>query len=245
MKVRKTKYENQKTAETDLLERIKPFLASYRKRRDKALSNALNEIELDAVHTETLSMDFGEIFGDDDILWIEEPTTAGNDVPLHVMAAAYAIWKDARRFAYKLGLDGVDAAEALTKVVHLIADRLAGSNAPVIRNIQNYMFMCYARVLKRVAARYVGSQRRQLKTQMSDNGKFLAALENVILCDEILSEMPPQLREMVRSKYKLGYSFEELAAAAGSTNSAVRKAVNSGIRKTFAGTKQGKRKSKK
>ena len=236
MKIRKAKYENQTTAKNDLFTKIQPFLAPYRKRKKKleaAIRNAFREIEINTVQPETLSMVFWKIFGGDSILWIDEPTSAGNNVPFDVMATAYAMWWDAQQVAFKRGLDDVDAAEAMTQVVHHIADRLADKNAPVIRNIRNYMFVSYVRTLEQIDTHYVGARRRKPKKQISDSGAFLAALENAILCDEILSFMPTQLREMAIFKYMLGYSFDELAAAVDSSSVAVRKAVSSGIRKAF------------
>ena len=236
MKSRKEKDENQSNTKTDLFSKIQPFVAPYSEKRKKlaaTFNKTFRETELDNTQPETLSMIFWRIFGGESILWIDEPTAAGNDVPFDVMATAYAMWRDAQQVAFNRNLDSVDAAEAMTQVVHHIADRLADGNAPPIRNMRNYMFVSFSRVLEQIDTNCEATPCRKQNTQESDNGAFLASIENVIMCNEVLSVLPQRLREMVISRFMMGKSCNEVAAVFGSSRGAVRKAISAGIKKTL------------
>ena len=236
MKCPKGKGENPQNTKSDLFSKIQPFVAPYSEKRKKlaaAFNKTFRETELDNIQPETLSVIFWRIFGGESILWIDAPTAAGNDVPFDVMATAYAMWRDAQQVAFNRNLDSVDAAEAMTQVVHHIADRLADGNAPPIRNMRNYMFVSFSRVLEQINTNCEAVPCRKPNIQESDNGAFLTAVENVIMCDEVLSVLPPRLREMVIFRYMMGKSCNEVAAVFGSSRGAVRKAISAGIKKAL------------
>jgi len=223
-----------------LFEKIEPYLAPYKISSEK-LMTAIEEAFQDTgeisenISREILPLVFWKMFGCENILWIVPETPAGNIVPFDILATAYAMWCDAQKVAYKRGLDGVDAAEALTTVVNTIVDRICDGNAPEIHDMRKYIFVCYAHALSRVAAKAGGIRphSRGKKNDLSDDGAFVTSLENAILCRELLSVMPPKMQKAAILRYAIGYSCEETAEEIGTSNRATRKALSSGIRKAF------------
>ena len=228
------------TVKRNLFEIIKPYLAPYKIHREK-LTTAIDEALRDAGETtenipgEILPLIFWKVFGCESILWIDLETPAGNIVPFDILATAHAMWYDAQRVAHKRGLDGVDAAEALTEAVNTIVDGISDGNAPEIHDMRKYIFVCCAHALSRIAAKAGGIRPRcrGRKKDLSDDGAFMASLENAILCRELLSVMPPNVQEAAILRYALGYSCKETAEEIGTSNNAVRKALSAGIRKAF------------
>ena len=225
---------------TSLFRKIKPYLTPY-KISYKKLMSAIERVLDDTRHSdenippETLPLIFSRVFDCDNILWIEPKTPAGNILPFDILATAHAMWNDAQRIAHKRGLDGVDAAEALTQAAYILTDRIVEGIAPEIRNVRKYLFVCFVRDLSRIALNAGGIRPhcRRKKKDLSDDGAFMNSLENAILCREILSAMPVNVRKAITLRYAIGCSCKETAKKVGISNNAARKAVSTGLRKTF------------
>ena len=234
------KHERRRTiTKSRLSQKIQPFLAPYGIKNktllaavEKALRVVKNSEEVDS---EILPLVVNEVFGGDDILWISPITPKGCSVSFDILATAYAMWHKAQQFALMRGLDSVDAADALTQAAQAVAERIADDNAPPVRSIRNYLFICYARTLARNWANAIYlHKRRRREMELSDEGAFIENLENVILCDELLDAMPPKGKKATNFRYLQECSCKETAAALGSTSCAVRKAVCVGLRKAQA-----------
>lgn len=224
----------------NLLKKLRPFLAPYKISRNKVISaieqafHDTGELSVN-ISQEALSLIFWRVFDCDGIPWIHPQTPRGNTLSFEILATAYAMWSDAQQIAFKRGLDGVDTAETLSRVAYIIADRIAAGNAAEIHSIRKYMFVCYTRALSRVVLK-TGCVRRSCrgcKEDLSDDGAFMASLENAILCREILSVMPLKARKAITLRYAFGCSCEETAKEVGISNGAARKAVSVGFRKAF------------
>jgi DNA-directed RNA polymerase specialized sigma24 family protein len=156
-------------------------------------------------------------------------------VSFDVLTTAYAMWRDAQRAAVGRGMDDMDAAEALIRVVHFIADRFAHGTGAPIRNIRKYMFTGYVNELKRIAekAGIVRPGKAKPKKSHSDDGDFMAMLEKAILSGQILKSLPPTEGSAAVFRYLKGYSWEETATLLGLSSGAARKALSTGLRKIF------------
>jgi len=228
------------TTKRSLFTTLQPFLTPYKiggKKLMAAIEKALWETgETDGnVQTETMSLIFWEIFGNDNALWISPRTPAGNTATLDVLVTAYALWHDAQRVADRRGLDSVDAAEALTQVVYQLADRISDGTAPEIRNIRRYLFVSYVHTLSRITenAGILYSFDQEKEQNLSDDGAFIDGLDNGILCYDLLRALPLKMRKAVIFRHVKGYTCKETADAIGISNSAARKATHDGLSKAY------------
>jgi len=225
-------------AKRRLFRKIGPFLAPYKINREKltaAIEKAFRDTGEITETPEILPLIFGRVFDSENILWIDPNTPAGNIVTFDILATAYAMWRDAQLVAFGRGLDDVDAAEALTKVVHKIADRIVGGIASKIGNMRKYMFVCYVHAMTLTASKHgvVRSHSRRKRKDISDDGDFIESLDNVILCRELLGYMPDTSRRATILRYAFGCSCKETAEEIGISNSAARKAISFGLKKAF------------
>ena len=174
-----------------LIRKIQPSIEPYGIRQEtiaNAVEESLREIKRDGsdIKPWLMSLIFWKIFDEKSFLPINLQTPAGNTVSLDVLTAAHALWGKARQAAVMLGVDDVDVTEALVYVVYVIADRLARGKGASIRNIHKYLFKGWLNKLKRVAGKIGIARCNDLKDD-SDGGAFITAVENLILCDEILA----------------------------------------------------------
>ena len=234
-----------------LFRKIQPLLAQYgisvRVLMD-AINNSLCEMEIgdEDIGSEILPLIFGRIFGEESLLPMDTKTPSGREIPFDVLMTAYELWRKAKRIALRHGLDSLDAAGAMTHAVRATAGRISNGGAP-IHSIRNYMFKCYMNTLKGIAqkAGIIGSTDNKINADRSDGGAFLAAIENAILCNELLASMTPNLKKAVFFRYMLNCSCEETAAEIGLSNNSFRKFISIGLRKTFETCVRESRSSKK
>jgi len=177
-------------------------------------------------------------------LWISPRTEAGRSVTPDLLVSAYAMWERAVNLATRFGVDPAAAAETLAKATHATADRLAASAAcgddRDVRDAHKYLFATYMHLIFGIA-RKQGSARSDYvdmgdwiaNRQISDRGAFLEAVENGIFCREFLDALPPRGRSVAIARYILGYSWQETAAALGSSINAAQKALSAGVRKAI------------
>ena len=222
-----------------LFRKIQPFLEQYGIENETivdAIERAFEEMNRcdGSIQPWLLSLVFRKIFEDKGILLINLRTPAGNKVSLDVLTAAHAMWLVAQRAADKRGMDELDAAQAMIHIVYVVADRLAqGAGAP-IRNIRKFIFKGYMNELKRIARKAgIVYQPAGETRSVSDDGAFIAALEDAMLCDELFGKLSPRLETAASLRYKWGYNCEETAAILGLSNSAARQALSRGFREMF------------
>jgi len=216
-----------------LLGKIQPLLEPYGIKKEAiatAIEKSLTEIKRDGSDFQMwlLSLIFGKIFRNDCFLWINQKTPSGNAVSLDVIATAHSIWGRAQKVAVRHGLDEIDASQAMNRIVGIVADRLRQGAGASVLNIRKYLFRGYVNELKRIAKR-VGIVRNNecnpLTESESDNGDFVLAMESAILCDEMVSVMPPKGQCATVYRYVAGCSCQETAEAMGGSSGAVRKAL--------------------
>ena len=222
-----------------LFRKIQPFLKKYGI-EDKAIIDAIEksfeEVKREGcrINPWLLALVFCKIFEDKCFLLIDRRTPAGNTVSFDVFIEAHAIWRAAQRAAAKRGIDELDAAQAMIRIVYTVADRLAQNTAAPIRDIDKYLFTGYINELKRIA-RKTGILRHKTDKlrSTSDDGAFIEALENAILCGELFGRLSPKLETAAALRYQWGYSCAEAAEKLGSSNSAARQALSRGFREMF------------
>ena len=231
-----------------LINKIQPALESYGIEKETivdAIEKSLMERNADEskIQPWLLSLILWKIFDDKCFLLINPRTPAGNAVSFDVLAAAHVMWREAQEIAATRGLDDVDAAEALIRIVNIVADRLAHGKCAPIRNISNYLFTGYLNELTKYAAQIGNVYIHEVNPRVSssDNGAFLDKIEKLILRDEILEKLPDREKEAAALHYFMGYSCKETATIMGLSDSAVRMILTRGIRK-HAGSVCGNRK---
>jgi hypothetical protein len=154
------------------------------------------------------------------------------------------LWPAAQNAAVERGMDDLDASQAMSDVVHIVTDRLANCAGRQIRDIQRYIFKGYMNKLKRMARKIgITPHKNMNESSMSDNGAFMTAMGNGILCNELLSGLPPKLRKAVILRYAYGNSCKETAAILGLSDNAARKALCKDFRKIFGDCMRKVRKS--
>jgi DNA-directed RNA polymerase specialized sigma24 family protein len=228
------------TTKGSLFTTLQPVLTPY-KISGKKLMTAIEKASWDVgetegnVQTETMSLTLWNIFSNGSPLWISPRTPAGNTITLDVLATAYALWRDAQRVAVRRGLDSVDAAEALTRVVYQLADMISDGTAPEILSIRKYLFVSYARALSRIAenAGILCPSGQEKEENPSDGGAFIDELDNGILCYDLLRTLPLKMRKAVIFRHVKGYTCKETADAVGMSRTAARKAIHDGLRKAY------------
>ena len=232
---------------TRLVKKIQPLLEPYGIDEETivdAIEESLSEIHGDesCVSSWLLSMVFWKIFDDKYFLSINPRTPAGNAVPFNVLIAAHVMWHEALHAAAMRGIDDIDAADTLVRVVNVMADRLACGKCAPIRSIHGYMFTGYLNRLNRLAGK-IGNVRicdLYPTDLLSDDGAFVVSVENRVLRNEILAKLPPKEQAAAFFHYVWGYSYKETATMLGLSYSAVRMILTRGIRK-YAGSVCGNR----
>ena len=232
--------EDNERTKGSLFTTLQPVLTPYRI-SEKKLMTAIEKASWEVgetegnVQTETMSLTLWNIFGNGSPLWISPRTPAGNTITLDVLATAYALWHDAQRVAVRRGLDSVDAAEALTRVVYQLADMISDGTAPEILSIRKYLFVSYARALSRIAenAGILCPSGQEKEENPSDGGAFIDELDNGILCYDLLRALPLKMRKAVIFRHLKGYTCMETADAIGMSRTAARKAIHDGLRKAY------------
>ncbi len=68
------------------------------------------------------------------------------------------------------------------------------------------------------------------RRKTSDQGAFIGAIEDGILCSELLNAMPSKYKTAAVARYILGYSWQETAEAMGTTVNTAQKELSLGIR---------------
>jgi len=201
-----------------------------------AIEKSLGEIESDgsSVYPWLLPLIFWKIFDSSGFILTTTKTPAGNEIPLDVQAAAYAIWSEAQKKAVTCGLDELDAVQALTRVVHALTDRRARGDSTKISNLQRYMFAGYLEAL-RVYAEKVGivcPVNPSMEEPESDDGVFFETLDNDILYSEIVIGLSAKEMDAVICRYFMGCTFREMATMMGLSGCvAARQAHSRAIRK--------------
>ena len=221
-----------------LFKEIQPLLEKYGIQEETildAIEKAFREMKRERCNIRQwlLSLVCRKIFKDKRFLLINPQTPAGNKIPLDVLATAYAMWRQAQRAAAAHGMDDIDANEAMTRIVYVVADRRVRSTGKPIRDLRKYMITGYLNELRKMAKKAgIGCHTDcDPDEEISDEGGFIDALENLVLCKEVLATLPPKVRKMVYLRHMMGYSCKETAAMMDLSSNAVRKALSVGIRK--------------
>jgi len=219
-----------------LFRKIQPFLEQYKIDNEtivNAIEKSFEEINRDdgSIQPWLLSLVFRKIFQEKCLLLINSLTPSGNVVSFDILTAAHGMWRHAQQAAANRGMDDMDAAKAMIHIVYVIADRLAQGVGEPIRNIRKFMFKGYMNELKRIArkAGIVKPPARETSA-VSDDGDFIEALENAILCGELFDKLSPKLQTAASLRYEWGYSCAETAMILGLSYSAVRQALSRGGR---------------
>ena len=178
-----------------------------------------------------LSLVFWKIFDYKYFLLINPRTPSGNEVSFNVITAAHLLWREALQVAATRGRDDIEAAEALIRVVNVIADSRSRCKHSRIRNITNYIFTGYLNELSRITGKVGSVHLRNLADSHSDDGDFIARMENTLLWNEILAKLPEKEQAIAVFRYILGYSYKETATMMGLSCSYVRKILSRGIQK--------------
>jgi len=223
-----------------LWEKLLPLLNPYKITEEAivyAFEKSLEEIKRDGSSSQhwLLSLVFWKIFEYEYLLVIPSRTTAGNTISLEVLTVAHAMWQEAQRAAVKRGLDDMAASDAMIYVVCAVADRLAHEKDALIDDLEKYIFAGYMRRLKRIAekAGIVHPKKLKVKRAVSDDGAFQVILENAILCGQLLGNLTETEENAAIMRYLMGYSCKETAKILGLSNNAARKALCTGLQKSF------------
>lgn len=172
-------------------------------------------------------------------LWIDSRTHAGNDVPLEFLAAAYSMWRPAETLAARHHVDSTTAGSTLAHVTHMAADRIAKmKREPMpLAECRKYIFVSYRNAILEIVGLqgthrtvYVDMANWVARRKTSDQGAFIGAIEDGILCSELLNAMPSKCKTAAVARYILGYSWQETADAMGTTVNTAQKELSLGIR---------------
>ena len=202
---------------TRLIRELQSLLDPYGIRNESivdAVEKSLQEIKRDgsSKHPWLFPMVFWKIFDSKGFLPIDHKTPAGNVIPFDVLAAAYAMWREARLQADAFGLDELDADHALINVVHGLADQRAkgakGAKGATgkyttIMNLPRYMFAAYIHQLRRIAKKIGivrGREYRQFRQILwdSQDGTFVEAMDNAVLYGEVMNDLSEKEEYAVR-----------------------------------------------
>ena len=237
--------------EQSLIERIRPLAAEHGL-KPEALAGALKEAILEDGQrrhwgeypaedrrSHALALVLWKLFAGGSELWITLKTPAGNAVPLNLLVTAYRMWRRAVSFAASRGVGSSDAADALAQMTHATADQLArgdrGGEHNRIRSTDNYLFASYMHLIFHISEKQGSTHlvRFSRLNDRSDEGAFQRALENSILCRELLAVMPPQGRKAAIVRYLMGFEWAEAARALKTSINAAQKAQSVGLRRAF------------
>jgi len=232
---------------SEVFQRLQPVLIPYGMKTEelaKAVQEAVRESgKVEVEQAQLFGVVLYKLLVRDSPLWISPHTPGGIDVPLELLVAAYAIWREAELFAWRHGVDGATAAEALVEATHATAEQLSRNDArdrtgETIGDLKSYLFTGYMRLISAIEKRlgsaetdYVDLADWVLEQEFSDMGDCLEALDNAVFCREFLGCMPREGRSAAVARYVLGYTWEETAEALGTSVNAAQKALSAGIRK--------------
>ncbi len=239
--------------DSGVLEELKPLLSVHGVRMEVltgAVKEALQEIgrrgsdaELPAEEHRSclLGLVLWRIFARGSTLWVESKTEAGNPVSLSVRVAAYAMWGNALRFAASRNIDPAFAADTLSLAAQAAADRLAdgqeGRQIGGIGDVKRYIFRTYVLMIGDVVAKHGPTHTDSYDIEdwlencdVSDQGAFLDALEQRVLCGEFMNAMQTRGRRVAIFRHAFGYSWEDTARKLGTSVNAAQKAMSVAIR---------------
>jgi DNA-directed RNA polymerase specialized sigma24 family protein len=238
-----------------LRKEILPLIESYRTKAgvlDRALEEAVAEVrgnadlrDLDTGALSEFVLEFVlyKVFVTGAPLWIRSRTDAGNEVPVRLLVAAYAVWRQAEEFAARHNLDAAVAAEILGKATYEVAEGVVRNGwqdreGREIEDAANYLFQTYMnRIFLRVQADgssvtdRLDSEDWLAERQLSDRGVAMTALESGIFCQELMHCMPPRGQNVAMARFILGYDWSETAEALGISVSAAQKALSVAFKK--------------
>ncbi len=159
------------------------------------------------------------------------------------------MWGAARRFAEKYRVDPAPAADEFAHATHITADRLAemeraGKSGEILSQ-RRYIFGSYMYRVFRVATKQGAVVLQHVKPKAlvskSDEGNFMQAIENHILCMELLDAMPPKGKCVATARYILGLGWKETAESLESSINAAQKAQTVGFYRAFDFCRKGVR----
>ncbi len=241
---------------TSLLEELQPHLSPLGVTPGhlaRIIKAALKEVDekarpacatADAPRSSLQALVLWKIFARGSGLWIGFRTETGNEVTLDLLVAGYSVWRSALNLAARQNIDAAAAADALVQVTHATADQLArieqDSSREEIRDLRAYVFASFMHAISEIAERqglrrteYIDMASWIADREVSDHGAFIGALEDGILCRELLEAMPPKGMSVAISRYILGHSWKETADETGSSVNTSQKALSVGIKRAL------------